>query len=98
MGEPTVNWMGYKLPEFQRFINPPPLLLVKNGQIIHRHLERELITEDELMSKFRQQSIEFLDDVKLAFMEADGSISVITYDSKTRSIAKQQAKSNSDLP
>lgn len=93
-----LNWLGYKLPEFQRFINPPPLLLVKNGRIIHRHLERELITEDELMSKLRQQSIEFLDDVKLAYMEADGSISVITYDAQNTSITKPKAKSKSDLP
>jgi uncharacterized membrane protein YcaP (DUF421 family) len=93
-----LNWLGYKLPQFQRFLNPPPLLLVKNGRIIHRHLERELITEDELMSKLRQQSIEFLDDVKLAFMEADGSISVITSDSKNSSIAKQEVKSKSDMP
>ncbi|BAY11431.1 hypothetical protein NIES2098_46140 [Calothrix sp. NIES-2098] len=93
-----LNWLGYKLPQFQRFLNPPPLLLVKNGRIIHRHLERELITEDELMSKLRQQSIEYLEDVKLAFMEADGSISVITSESKTSSIAKQETKSKSDLP
>ncbi|MDZ8050900.1 MAG: DUF421 domain-containing protein [Aulosira sp. ZfuVER01] len=93
-----LNWLGYKLPQFQRFLNPPPLLLVKNGRIIYRHLERELITEDELMSKLRQQSIEYLEDVKLAFMEADGSISVITSESKTSSIAKSETKSKSDLP
>jgi uncharacterized membrane protein YcaP (DUF421 family) len=22
-----LNWLGYKIPKFQRFINPPPLLL-----------------------------------------------------------------------
>jgi uncharacterized membrane protein YcaP (DUF421 family) len=92
-----LNWLGYKLPQFQRLLNPPPLLLVKNGQMIQRHLERELITEDELMSKLRQQSVEYLEDVKLAFMEADGSISVITSDSKTSLIAKKQTKLKSDL-
>jgi uncharacterized membrane protein YcaP (DUF421 family) len=79
-----LNWLGYKLPQFQRFLNPPPLLLIKNGRIIHRHLERELITEDELMSKLRQQSIEFVEDVKLAYMESDGSISVITSEAKEK--------------
>lgn len=93
-----LNWLGYKLPEFQRFLNPPPLLLVKNGRIIHRHLERELITEDELMSKLRQQSVEFLTDVKLAYMEADGSISVITSESKISSVPNQESKTKSDLP
>ncbi|KOP27058.1 hypothetical protein AMR41_06800 [Hapalosiphon sp. MRB220] len=72
-----LNWLGYRFPHFQRFLNPPPLLLVKNGRIIERHLKRELITEQELMSQLRQQGVESLKDVKRAFMEADGGISVI---------------------
>ncbi|BAZ09667.1 hypothetical protein NIES4071_14770 [Calothrix sp. NIES-4071] len=78
-----LNWLGYKFPKFQRLLNPPPLLLVKNGRMIERHLKRELITEDELMSKLRQVGVEYLKDVKKAFMEADGSISVITVESKS---------------
>jgi uncharacterized membrane protein YcaP (DUF421 family) len=34
--------------------------------MILRHLERELITEEELMSQLRQQGVEFLADVKKA--------------------------------
>ncbi|AFY35423.1 DUF421 domain-containing protein [Calothrix sp. PCC 7507] len=83
------NWLGYKLPEFQKILNPPPLLLVKNGRMIQRHLQKELITNDELMSKLRQQGVEFLTDVKLAFMEADGSISIITSESQTSITDKQ---------
>lgn len=78
-----LNWLGYKYPRFQRFLNPPPLLLVKKGRIIERHMQRELLTKDELMSQLRQQGVESIADVKRAYMEADGSISVITYDSKT---------------
>jgi uncharacterized membrane protein YcaP (DUF421 family) len=87
-----LNWLGYKLPKFQKFLNPPPLLLVKNGQMISRHLEKALITEDELMSKLRQQGVEFLAEVKLAYMEADGGISIITSDTKTLSSAKQKVQ------
>ncbi|PMB49261.1 hypothetical protein CEN39_21580 [Fischerella thermalis CCMEE 5201] len=84
-----LNWLGYKVPYFQRFLNPPPLLLVKNGRIIERHMKRELITEQELMSQLRQQGVECLKDVKRAFMEADGSISVIRQKAQTDSIPKQ---------
>lgn len=84
-----LNWLGYKLPKL-RFLNRPPLLLVKNGQLIERHLQRELITADELMSKLRQQGVEFLAEVKFAYMEADGSISIITSDSKTDAVAGQK--------
>lgn len=78
-------------------MNQPPLLLVKNGRMIQRHLQRELITDDELMSKLRQQGVEFLADVKFAYIEADGRISIITFDSKTRSVPEQKAALKSDL-
>lgn len=91
-----LNWLGYKIPQFQRFMNPPPLLLVKNGRMIQRHLQRELITEEELMSKLRQQGVEFLADVKLAYMEADGRISIITSDSKSNSILGQKVELKND--
>jgi uncharacterized membrane protein YcaP (DUF421 family) len=80
-----LNWLGFRFPEFQRVINPPPLLLVKNGRLIKRHLERELITEDELMSKLRQQGVEFVHEVKFAYLEADGSISIIPTESQANS-------------
>lgn len=85
-----LNWVGYKFPPFQRFLNPPPLLLVKNGRLIDRHMQRELITEDELMSQLRQQGVEFIADVKKAYIEPDGSISVITNNSKTLPATKQK--------
>ena len=59
-------------------------------RLIERHLQRELITEDELMSKLRQQGVEFLAEVKFAYMEADGSISIITSDSKTSVMTGQK--------
>jgi len=52
-------------------------------------MERHLITEQELMSQLRQQGIEFLAEVKKAYIESDGSISIITYDAKTRPVAEE---------
>lgn|GEM_PF-1789940 len=71
--------------------------MVKNGRMIQRHLQRELITDDELMSKLRQQGVEFLADVKFAYMEADGCISIITSDSKNSSVLEQKTPLKSDL-
>lgn len=85
-----LNWLGYKFPLFQRFLNPPPLLLINNGRIIDRHMQQELITEDELMSKLRQQGVEFVKDVKKAYIESDGSISILTYKAKIHPTPEQQ--------
>lgn len=73
----ALNWLGFRFPAIQQFLNPPPLLLVQQGRLQRRNMRRELITEDELMSQLRQQGIESVADVKAAYMEADGTISVI---------------------
>lgn len=72
-----LNWLGYRFPAFQRFLNPPPLLLVRDGIMLRQNMRRELITPDELMSQLRQQGVDELKGVKRAYMEADGRISVI---------------------
>lgn len=84
-----INWLGYKYPLLQKFLNPPPLMLVKNGRLIERNLAKELITEEEIMSQLRQQGVELLKDVKLAYMEADGGISVIPHTAKKDAVAEK---------
>jgi hypothetical protein len=38
---------------------------------------QELVTEDELMTQVRRHGLEQIEQVKLAYMEGDGTISVI---------------------
>lgn len=70
------DWLGHRFPRVQRFYNPPPLLLVKNGMLMRRNMRLELITEDELMGQLRRFGVTELADVKEAHMESDGSITV----------------------
>ncbi len=76
----TLDWLGFHFPAFQRLMRPPPISLVKNGRMDFRNMRKELISEDELRSLLRQQGIDDLADVKTAFMEGDGRISVVTHD------------------
>jgi len=72
-----LDWLGYRFPAFERLLNPPALCLVRGGKILRRNMRREMITEEELMSQVRAQGMERLDQVKDAFMESDGRITVI---------------------
>ncbi|HEY9697402.1 MAG TPA: YetF domain-containing protein [Trichocoleus sp.] len=74
----VLDWLGYHFPKMQRFIHPPPLPLIKNGQVLRHNMRKELITESELMTQIREQGVEDMKNVKLAFMEGDGYISIIT--------------------
>lgn len=85
-----LDWLGYKYPRLQRFIHPPPLPLVKNGQLLRRNMRRELITEGELLSQLREQGVERIQDVKLAYIEGDGYISVIPYEQDSQGARERQ--------
>ncbi len=73
----ALEWLGYHSSRIQRFIHPPELPLVKDGRLLRQNMRRELLTEDELMTALRQQQIEDIAKIKVAYMEADGRISVI---------------------
>lgn len=71
------DWLSYRSKRFARLIEPPPLPLVRNGEVLRKNLRSELITLDDLRGQLREQGIETLAEVKLACMESDGRISVI---------------------
>ncbi|HEX6500580.1 MAG TPA: YetF domain-containing protein [Micromonosporaceae bacterium] len=73
-----LNFIAFHFPRAGRFIRPRPLPLVKDGRVIPRHMRRELITREELMSQLRQQGVADLSRVKLVYMEPDGQFSVVT--------------------
>lgn len=76
----AINWLGFRLPWFQRMLRPPAMPLMRDGRVLQKNLARELITEDELLSKIRQQGIGDLSHVRAVYMEGDGRISVVTHD------------------
>lgn len=73
----ALNWLGYRLPLVQRLVHPEPLPLIRDGRMIRRNLEKELITEGELMSQLRLQGVGDLSEVASAHIEGDGRISVV---------------------
>ncbi len=79
-----LDWLSYHFPSLRRFLQPPTLTLIKKGQMLRQNMRKELITEEELMGHLRQQGIEKVEDVKKAYMESDGRISVISNDSDTK--------------
>ena len=71
------DWATYKSEWMQKILEPPPLLLIDNGRLLHRHLRMEFLSESELRSKLREHGVTDFRQVEKAFMESDGQISVI---------------------
>ncbi|MGZ5577010.1 MAG: DUF421 domain-containing protein [Methylobacter sp.] len=66
----ALDWLSYKSPSFQRLIEPPPLLLVKNGQLLRKNMRKELVSDEDLMAQLREQGVSDISKVKEAYMEA----------------------------
>jgi uncharacterized membrane protein YcaP (DUF421 family) len=73
----ALDWISFRSAFIRRFVTSPPLCLVREGVILRKNMRKEFITDEELWSKLRQNEIESLDQVKAAYMEQDGGISVI---------------------
>jgi len=65
---------------FRRLIQGEPSLLIHDGKIIETHMAREHVSMDELHRALREHGINSCDQVALAVLEVDGSISCLKYD------------------
>lgn len=65
---------------FRRPLLGEPTLLVHEGRLLPEHLRREGVDPEELMAALREHGVERLEDVRLALLEVDGTISVVPKD------------------
>ena len=72
-----LDWLGFKSTFIDRFLTPNPLLLIENGTIIKKNLDKEFLTEDEIYSQLRQQGLEDMSKVKQCYLESNGRFSIL---------------------
>lgn len=76
----TLDWAAFRFRFLQRVLEPPPLLLVRQGRVQMRNLRVEHLTVDDLRGMLREKGIDTLDTVKVAYLESDGAFSVVRND------------------
>ena len=69
--------------KFRRLVQGSPTLLIHDGKVLEAHMTREHVTLDELKRALREHGIADLNEVSLAVLEVDGSISCLKYDDVT---------------
>lgn len=67
----------YRHPNLERKLEGEPVMLVKDGRILRRNLELELITEDELLSAIHRQGVDRVEACAEVILETSGTISVL---------------------
>jgi uncharacterized membrane protein YcaP (DUF421 family) len=73
----AIVYAAFRIPVVQRGLAGRATLLINNGHVIRENLQRELITEEELLTALREHGCVSPSDVALAVLEVDGSISVV---------------------
>ena len=73
----TMDWLAFRFESMRRFVHPEHKPLVIDGRVLRKTLNDELITEGELLTQLRLNGVEEVTEVKAAYLEGIGEISVI---------------------
>jgi uncharacterized membrane protein YcaP (DUF421 family) len=72
-----INSLSYRVPFIERLVSSSPLQVIRDGELLRRNMRREFLTEEELMTRLREEGIDDVKEVKSAHIEGDGKISVV---------------------
>jgi uncharacterized membrane protein YcaP (DUF421 family) len=84
----AVARLRLRWPRLRQLIEGSPTLLVLHGEVIADHLRREGLDRETLEAALREHGVSTLDDVEMAVLEIDGSISVVPAGGETKHVKR----------
>lgn len=79
------KWM-FKNSALKDLIEDQPEVLIKDGKVDLQAMKRSEVSADELLESVREHGVEEIENVKLAVLEVDGNISVISTDGNNQTV------------
>ncbi|WP_024550010.1 DUF421 domain-containing protein [Siccibacter turicensis] len=78
-----LSFLKNHFPRLDLLLDGSPLILVENGQPLHKRMRKAGISSDDILSSARiAQGIERMDQIKFAILEKNGKIAVIPVESQ----------------
>jgi uncharacterized membrane protein YcaP (DUF421 family) len=71
------TWLSYRSRRFERIAGGAAATLIRDGVVDHAVRQRYRITDDDLRTALHEGGVLGPDEVRRAFVEADGNITVI---------------------
>jgi uncharacterized membrane protein YcaP (DUF421 family) len=87
----VLKYLQYRYPKFGKVVQGDATMLVYQGKIIESHMKKAKISTDELMEAVREHGVRSVNEVDLAIMEVDGSISVLSDKYQKKTVKKRKA-------
>lgn len=94
--EVFISWAAMKSTGLRALLFGKPEMLIKNGCIIQKSMEKNRFTTDELMEELRNQGCMDISKIQYAILETDGRVNVIKYPSERPVTAAQMEISCED--
>jgi uncharacterized membrane protein YcaP (DUF421 family) len=74
--------LGFRSPIVGRLVRAAPSVLVEDGALLERTLDRERVAPEEIEAAARAAGVESLGQVRRATLEANGKISILRRDAR----------------
>lgn len=62
---------------FRKLVESEPTIIIKDGKIIEKQMEKQRYNFDDLLMQLRENNIRYISDVEFAILEPTGKLSVI---------------------
>ncbi|WP_276354413.1 DUF421 domain-containing protein [Cohnella caldifontis] len=70
------GWIALKSVRARGILNSKPTPVIRQGQILENAMAKVRLTMDDLQMLLRKKDVFYVDEVELAYLETDGSLSV----------------------
>jgi uncharacterized membrane protein YcaP (DUF421 family) len=71
------SYLGFKSSRARKVLEGEPIVIIQDGNVITKNVERERMTVDELCESMRLKQIASIADVEWAILETNGDISFV---------------------
>lgn len=78
----SLSYITLKNKKIRELVEGRPVILIKNGKIIDKEMDKQRYSIDDLLTQVREKGINSLDEVDMAILETSGKLSVFPKSSK----------------
>jgi uncharacterized membrane protein YcaP (DUF421 family) len=89
----ALSWLRLHNRRAREFLEGHPTVIAKDGQWYPRVMEREGIDQDEAQMALREHGLDKIEDVELAVLEVDGTVSVVPKDASALRRGRRRVRS-----
>lgn len=77
-----ISFLSLKSTKIKDLIDSKPSLIIKNGKINFKEMERQRYGLEDLLTQIRDKGIKSLDEIEYAILENNGKLYTFLYDNK----------------